>query len=244
MKTLKENLKYLKLYHLGEKIDGYIKEAESKELSYQQFLKNIFEKEKESLLTKRRLARLQGAKIPIPYVLETFPFERQPHLNKKRLCEKYDSLDYLLKKTNMVLIGPTGSGKTGLATSFLINAINKGYTGRFVTFIDLMDELFRSQADRSSKRIIAKYGKVDCLLVDEMGYLEIDKTQAAMFFSLMQQRHKKRSTIITSNIGFDEWDSFLHNTHLSAALVDRLTDGGHVINMKKCESLRDDPVQD
>jgi DNA replication protein DnaC len=244
MKTLKETLKTLKLNHLGENISEYLKEAAAKDLSHQQFLKNIFEKEKESLFFKRRLARIQIAKMPNEYVIQTFPFEKQPHLNKKRLLEKFDSLDYIFKKTNMVFIGPTGSGKTGLATSFLVNAINKGYTGRFITFIDLMEELLRSQADRSGKKVIAKFAKFDCLVIDEMGYLEIDKTQVAMFFSLMQLRHKKRSTIITSNIGFEEWSKFLQNDHLSSALIDRLTDGGHVINMRQCESLREIPIQD
>ncbi len=244
MKTLKENLKFLKLYHLEKSIDEYFKEADSKKISHQQFSKNIFSKEKESLMEKRRLNRLQNAKIPIHYTIETFPFEKQPHLNKKRLLGKYDSFDYIKKKTNIVLIGMTGTGKTGLATSFLINAINKGHTGRFVTFIDLMNELFQSQADRSSKKVIGKYAKIECLLIDELGYLEIDKAQGALFFSLMQLRNKKTSTIITSNMGFKDWNSFLQNPHLSSALIDRLSDGGHVINMKECQSIREAPVID
>jgi len=244
MKTLKENLRILKLQHLEEKIDEYIKEADSKDITYQQFSKNIFSKEKDSLFERRRLNRLHNASIPVPYVMETFPFEKQVHLNKKRLLEKYDSLDYITKKTNMVFIGPAGAGKTGLATSFLTNAINKGYTGRFITFIDLMNELLRSQADMSSKRVVGKYAKIDCLLIDELGYLEIDKTQCGIFFSLMQQRYKKKSTLITSNIGFKEWNEFFKNPHLCSALVDRLTDGGHVINMKQCESIREPPVID
>jgi len=71
-----------------------------------------------------------------------------------------------------------------------------------------------------------------------LGFIEIDPIQVALFFTLMHKRHKKKSTLITSNLGFDQWGSFLKNTQLTAALIDRLTENSHVINMKKCRSLR------
>ena len=75
-------------------------------------------------------------------------------------------------------------------------------------------------------------------LIDEIGLIEIDPVQVGLFFSLMHERHKKKTTLITSNLGFDQWGSFLKNTQLTAALVDRLTENSHVINMKNCKSLR------
>jgi len=71
-----------------------------------------------------------------------------------------------------------------------------------------------------------------------MGYVETDSVQVGLFFTLMHRRHKKKSTLITSNLGFDQWGSFLKNNQLTAALIDRLTENSHVINMKKCRSLR------
>ena len=75
-------------------------------------------------------------------------------------------------------------------------------------------------------------------LVEEIGYVEVEPVQVGLFFTLMQRRHKKKPTLTTSNLGFSEWGSFLKNNHLTAALVDRLTENSHVINMKKCVTLR------
>ena len=75
-------------------------------------------------------------------------------------------------------------------------------------------------------------------LIDELGYVEVEPAQVGLFFTLLQKRHRKKSTLITSNLGFSEWRSFLKNDHLTAALIDRLTENSHVINMKRCVSLR------
>ncbi len=76
------------------------------------------------------------------------------------------------------------------------------------------------------------------LHIDEIGYVEVEPVQVGLFFTLMQQRHKKKPTLITSNLGFSEWRSFLKNDHLTAALIDRLTENSHVINMRECVGLR------
>jgi DNA replication protein DnaC len=135
-------------------------------------------------------------------------------------------------------MGPTGCGKTGLATSFLIEAIHRGYTGRFILFPDLITDLFRAVADHSEKQMIRRYLSYDCLLIDELDYVEVEPVQIGLFFTLMQRRHRKKPTLITSNTGFSEWPSFLKNDRLTAALIDRLTENSYVINMKNCVSLR------
>jgi DNA replication protein DnaC len=135
-------------------------------------------------------------------------------------------------------MGRTGCGKTGLATGFLIQAINRGYSGRFITFPALIQELFASVADHSEAKVLKHYQSYDCLVIDELGYIEVEPVQVGLFFTLMQQRHRRKPTLITSNLGFDDWRSFLKNDHLTAALVDRLTENSHVINMKGCVTLR------
>lgn len=241
MDQLKKNLKYLSMNNLLENIDEYLSNAEKDNISIVQFLKNIFQKETEYKKERARLYRVDKSKIPMIYNIENYPFERQIHLNKKRLLDRYDSLDYLKDNRNIIFIGPTGAGKTGLATCFLLHAINNGYNGLFISFQKLMDNLYKSEADGSGNEIIAKYARIDCLLIDELGYIEANKTQVGLFFSLMQQRHKKKCTLMTSNLGFKDWSDFLQNKHLTAALIDRITDNGHVINMKNCESIRPKP---
>ena len=137
-----------------------------------------------------------------------------------------------------VVLGGPGVGKTGLATSFLVRAIHQGCSGRYVLFAELITQLYHSVADHSQARLLKKYVNCDVLHIDELGYIETEPVQVGLFFTLMQRRHKKKPTLITSNLGFSEWGSFLKNPHLTAALVDRLTENSHVFNMKQCLTLR------
>ncbi|MBT3296315.1 MAG: ATP-binding protein [Verrucomicrobia bacterium] len=111
-------------------------------------------------------------------------------------------------------------------------------TGRSVLFAELINELYQSVADHSEMKVLKRYQSYDCLHIDEIGYVEVEPVQVALFFTLMQKRHKNKPTLITSNLGFSEWGGFLKNDHLTAALIDRLTENSHVINMKGCVSLR------
>ena len=148
------------------------------------------------------------------------------------------NVSYMSKNQNIIWVGSTGTGKTGLATSFLMQAINQGYSGRFISFPELVEMLYRSVADHTEAKIIKTFANYDCLLIDELGYVEVEPVQVGLFFTLMQKRHKKKTTLITSNLGFSQWTSFLKNDQLTAALIDRLTENSHVINMKNCVSLR------
>jgi DNA replication protein DnaC len=178
---------------------------------------------------------LKGAGRRIAY---SAPFDRQPKLNEKKIMAFYDSLTFMTQSQNIVWLGGTGIGKSGLATSFLIHAINQGYSGRYVLFAELLAQFYRSCADHSEAKLLSKYLSYDCLLIDEIGYVEVEAVQVGRFFTLMHKRHRKKPTLITSNLGFTEWGSFLKNAHLTAALIDRLTENSHIINMKQCVSLR------
>lgn len=187
---------------------------------------------------RSRLLRLRRAQIEEPFLLETYPFVNQPNVSKKKIYEIFDSRSYLSKKQNVIFVGPTGAGKTGLATALLIHAINTGIKGRFITFPDLLNDLYRSMADHSERKVMNKFIAYDCLVIDELGYIEINPDKAGMFFTLLKRRHRKATTIITTQLGFKEWTGFLKNDHLTSALVDRLLSNAEVINMNKCVSLR------
>lgn len=212
--------------------------AAKQRFSHGRLLEHVIKEEFELKRRNAHSLRLKKAKIPERFVIETFPFDRQPKLNKKRILALYDAFEYMSRKQNIIWLGPTGCGKTGLATSFLIHAIDRGYTGRYVTFAELIAELYRSVADHSEAKVIKQYLAYDCLQIDEIGYVEVEPVQVGLFFSLMQKRHKAKTTLITSNLGFSEWGNFLKNDHLTAALIDRLTEVSHVINMKNCRSIR------
>jgi len=234
---LAAKLKAIRLSGLLANWDHYLAMADKGNYSHARLLKHIIDEEYALRMENSRKMRISRAKIPEKYVIETFPFDRQAKLARKKLLNIYDS-DYLENRRNIIWIGPTGTGKTGLATSFLMQAINLGYRGRFIPFPELVEMLYQSVADHTEAKLINLFAKYDCLLIDELGYVEVEPVQVGLFFTLMQKRHKQKSTLITSNLGFEQWTSFLKNDQLTAALMDRLTETSHVINMKNCVSLR------
>lgn len=236
--SLTADLKYLRLKGLLAHWDDYLKLAAQKNFSHGRLLEHVVAEECKLKRENARHFRLAKAGIPEMLVIQTYPFEQQPKLNQKKIMALYDSQSFLADHQNIIWLGRTGCGKTGLATSFLVHAINQGLSGRYVLFAELIAQLFQSVADHSEQKVLRKYLSYEILLIDEIGYLEVEPVQVGLFFTLMQKRHKKKSTLITSNLGFSEWGSFLKNDHLTAALIDRLTETSHVFNMKHCKGLR------
>jgi DNA replication protein DnaC len=231
-------LKYLRLGRLLADWDQTMALARRKRFSAERLLKHVVQEEYRAKCENARMTRRKRANIPEMLEMETFPFRRQPKLDRKKVMTLYDSFDYVTKHQNVIWLGPTGVGKTGLATAFLLQAIDRGYRGYFTTFPELIAELFASLADRSEQKVLRRYASYDCLVVDEVGYVEVEPAHVGLFFTLMQKRHKRKSTLVTTNLGFSEWGSFLRNKHLTGALIDRLTENTHGINMKNCVSLR------
>jgi DNA replication protein DnaC len=237
-KELIETLKYLRMGGLLAHWDEYLALALKQRFSHVRLLQYVLNEEVKLKRDNARRLRLKRANIPELLDLATFPFDRQPKLDRKKIVSIYDGFEYMTQAQNIVWMGPTGCGKTGLATGFLIHAVSRGYTGRFVSFPSLIQELLAAVADHSEDKVLKRYLACDCLLIDELGYVEVEPVQVGLFFTLMQQRHRRKPTLITSNLGFGEWRSFLKNDHLAAALIDRLTENSHVINMKNCRSIR------
>jgi DNA replication protein DnaC len=235
---LRKILKHLRLGGLLANWDELLTKAGRGRFSHERLLRHVLEAEYRVKRENARVLRRQRAHIPEILEIETFPFARQPKLDRKQILSLYDRFEYMTKQRNIIWLGPTGCGKTGLATGFLLQALDRGYRGYFITFPELLADLYASLADHSEQKTLGKYVRYDCLVIDEVGYVEIEPAQVGLFFTLMQKRHKTKTTLITSNLGFSEWGTFLKNNHLTGALLDRLTETSHVINMKHCRSLR------
>lgn len=240
--SLVKQLRYLRLPNLAARWTDYIQQATDTTLSHEKWLTRIIQDEYKRRRNNAAERRIKHAHIPELYTLDTYPFESQPKLNRKAILNLHDSLDYMHTTRNVIFMGPTGCGKTGLATSLLVNAIHHGHTGRYVLFQKLTETLYKSVADHSEKAALKEYLRCDCLLLDEIGYIPLEHVQVGLFFTLIHQRHQlRRPTLITTNLGFSQWESFMQNSELTSALLDRLTSDSLIINMKACKSLRTKP---
>lgn len=236
--NIKEQLHCLGLQLLSENWDLLLADAKKTQPSYHKFLTTIIENEYSDKQERARISRIKRAKIPETFIMETFPFSKQPRLKKKMVLELYDSLHFINQKQELIFMGPTGCGKTGLGTSFLIHALNNGYRGLCIDFVDLIDQLYEAKGGHNEKKVIKRFQSYEILLIDELGYKSLEKEQAELFFDLMKRRNKRHTTIITTQLGFEEWGNFLQNNHLTAALLDRITVNCTVFNMKECISIR------
>lgn len=215
-----------------------IEAARAEKPTYGRWLRDLILAEAADKQERVRQARVRRANIEELRVMETFPFERQPKLRKRFVLDLYDSLEFITKPQDLIFIGPTGCGKSGLATSYLVHALNSGYRGYWIDFKELLDRLWRAVGDGTAKRVVKRFAAYDVLLIDELGYSPIRKEQAGLFFDLMKRRHRKKTTLITTQLGYDDWADFLQNKHLTAALLDRMTEDCTVFNMRECISIR------
>ncbi len=219
--NLDQLLRNLKLRRIRDVIDRELKRAIKEECSYEEFLARLLRQEYQDRQERSLEARIIRAKLPERWTLETFPFKQQKGV-QQRVIRQLAQLDFIPKSTNIIFIGNTGVGKTGLATSLMMKALENGYRGLFIKAQDLFDELYSSLADRSTRNLLNRMTNIDVLLIDELGYLNLRPEQSNMFFKLMEERYRRKSTIITTNLTYDEWYEFLGNKKMVGALLDRL----------------------
>jgi DNA replication protein DnaC len=129
------------------------------------------------------------------------------------------------------VIGPTGIGKSWLACALAHKACRDGYRCQFIRAQDLFDEMYASLADRSTRQLLKRLARLDLLLIDELGYLNLKAEQSNIFFKLMEERYRQHSTIITTNLVYDEWPNFLGSRPMVEALLSRLRHYCHTVTI-------------
>jgi len=219
--NLDQLLKNLRLKRMRDIIDQQLEQATKAQLSYADFLAQLLREEFYYRQAQSLQYRIKKARMPEIWTLETFPFELQPGVRASTIRQLAE-LDFIPRAQNIVFIGGPGVGKTGLASSILLKAIENGFRGLFIRAQDLFDDMYASLADRSTRSLLRNLANIDILLVDEMGYLNLKPEQSNIFFKLMEERYRRKSTVITTNLDFDEWYGFLGNKKMVAALLDRL----------------------
>jgi DNA replication protein DnaC len=223
-------LKSLHLGRIAEILDAELAHADQNELSYQELIARLLRAQWHHRQETALAWRIKRAALPEQWTLESFPFKRQPGVSQRQI-RAFAELDFIAKAENIVFIGSTGVGKTGLAIGLLLKALQNGYRGLFLRAQELFDQMYASLADRSSRKLLNHLARVDVLVIDEMGYLNLRPEQTNIFFKLMEERYSQRPTIITTNLDYPEWANFLGNKGLVEALLNRLRHRCHTVRI-------------
>lgn len=227
---LEQLLKSLHLKKILAIIEDELQNAEEQQLTYEDFLLRLLRAQWHFKQESALAWRIKRAGMPEEWTLESFPFKRQPGVSRRKI-RTFANLDFIGRAENIVFIGDTGVGKTGLAMGILLKALQSGYRGIFVQAQELFDEMYASLADRSSRKLLNRLSRVDVLVIDEMGYLNLRPEQTNVFFRLMEERYRSKATIITTNLEYDEWHNFLGNKALCDALLSRLRHQCHTVRI-------------
>lgn len=234
---IQELLNQLRFKGMAGVLADLLARAEREGWSHQDLLLHLLREELRYRRERSMQYRLSQARIPWSWTLETFPFERQPGVDRTRVMT-LAGLDFMERGENIIFSGPTGTGKSGLASGLLRKAIIAGYRGRFYNVQDLLDELYASLADRSTPKLLNKLCRYNLLVLDELGYLTLTTEQMNSFFKLMKERYESgKPTIITTNLEFEHWYDILQPKDMVDALLDRLRHRCCIINIDG-DSLR------
>ncbi len=162
--------------------------------------------------------------------LNEFDFLFQPSVNEQQMKD-FESLRFIEAKENIVFLGSSGVGKTHLATSIGVAAAKKRYSTYFIKCHDLIQQLRRAKLENRLEARLKHFCKYKLLIIDELGYLPIEKDDAKLFFQLIDLRYEKRSTILTTNINFNSWDDIFYDPVIANAILDRVLHHAHVVNI-------------
>jgi DNA replication protein DnaC len=220
-KKIQAILDELRLKGMAEALDRELDQAQKNGASVTQTLYRLLREELKHRRERSMAYRINNAKIPWPWTLQTFPFDMQPGVRKHQILSLAE-VSFVAKAENIVFIGPPGTGKSGLASGLLRQALIEGYRGRFYNAQDLLDEVYASLADQTTPKVIKRLANYDILVIDELGYLTLRSEQINAFFKLMGERYNKKSTIITTNLDYPAWYDLFKKKDLVDAMLDRL----------------------
>jgi len=222
--------KELKLPVFRRDFIALAKEAAMERMDYEDFLLQLMEREYELRIENRKKSHVRQANFPSKMYLTDLNRDQLPPnaMEKLPLLER---LDFIESGQNIVLAGNPGTGKTHIAVGLGLKACLQGYKVLFTTIHKLLTQIRESHSQRTLKVLEARFEKYDLVICDEFGYVSFDKQGSELLFNHLSLRAGRKSTIITTNLGFERWEEIFGDPVLTAALVDRLTHKAYLINM-------------
>lgn len=229
---LLQQLKHLRLGRVAEVLDVHMQRAVAANMSYLDFLRGLMQEATQAQDTRLVNGRIKAAHFPYLKTLEQFDFNFQPGLSRQKIAD-LATLRFIANHENIILLGPPGTGKTHIAIALAVKACTAGHKVLFTTLADLVAQLHAALADHSLAARLRTLTQVALLVIDEVGYVPLDKTGADHLFQVIARRYETGSIILTSNKAFTEWGNILGgDSVVASAILDRLLHHSVVFNIK------------
>lgn len=225
---MQPQLKQLGLTQLERALPTLFETARQEQWTYEQFLKQAVRAEIEGRDRRAAERRMSAARLPVVKTLEAFDFSFQPSLSERLLWELAD-LSFMKTATNIIFLGPPGTGKTHLSIALSVKALAAGHSALFTTLTHLAEALDTASHPGLVRQRLRRYTTPDVLVIDEVGYTKLSPGQAHHFFELVTARYEHGSILLTSNTVFSDWGHLLGDDVLATALLDRLLHHAEII---------------
>jgi len=224
------NLEKLNLEKMRSYLPNYLDIIKEKDISLIDSLYELTSKEIEFKDKRASIANVKVAGFPFEKELEDFDFLFQPSINKAQIMD-LATLRFIENGQNVLFLGSSGVGKTHLATAIGVKAAQSRYSTYFISCNDLIMKLNKAHIENRLDAQLRHYLKYKVLVIDEIGYLPVDRQGANLFFQLITKRYEKKSTIITTNQPFSKWGEVFSDNTLANAILDRLLHHSHIVKI-------------